>query len=128
MADGIWPMVHEPYAISHQPSAIFRFLERYEATEPCDARRDDAGRQTELRTGQPVDRSDAARVQRVEHLNVQLDVLALTDPEALGRLDRDDLHGRRGVFAVLSHPQRDRSLSQNCRGRRELLRPLLAVA
>src|SRR5262249_10322529 len=77
--------------------------------------RHDARRETELGTGQAVDGRDAARVQRVEHLEIQLDVLALADPEPLGRLDRDDLHRRRRVLAVLSHPQRDRSLPQHGR-------------
>src|SRR5262249_47062292 len=116
--------------LSHQPLAMttLRFLERYRTAEARHSGRYDARRETELRAGQAVDRRDAARVQRIEHLEIQLDVLALTDPEPLGRLDRNDLDRGRGVGAVLSHPQRDGPLSQNARGRGELLRPLLAVA
>src|SRR5207237_4379750 len=104
------------------------FLERDPASEACDSSRDDARCQSELWAGQAVDRRDAARVERVEDLEVQLEESALTEPESLRRLDRDYLHGRRRVFAVLAHPQRHRALPQHGRSRRELLRPLLPLA
>src|SRR6516162_11696020 len=100
-------------------------LEAEPASQPRDSRRYDARRQTKLRTGQTVDRRDPARVEGVEHLEIQVEVPALAEREPFGRLDGDNLDRRCRVLPVLTHPQRDRTLPQHGSRRGELLRALL---
>src|SRR5262249_41817330 len=90
---------------THPPYLAYPTSEREAGAEAVDAARDDVRHLAKLRTGLVVRRRHCARVEEVEHLEVERDSLRAGDSERLVQPQVHELHGVRPELAVRAHPQ-----------------------